>query len=237
MKAMILAGGMGTRLFPYTTVLPKPIMPIGEYSIIEIIIRQLKYYGFDDITISLGYLGDIVKAYLQDGGKFGVRINYVTEDEPLGTAGPLKKLSLCQLNKPILLMNGDILSDINYKELYEYHIKNKADFTIAAYNKEYKLQLGYLKTESNKVIDYIEKPVNNYTISMGIYILEPYVISVVEKYCRMDVPDLVKELINKNMKVLTYDFNKYWLDLGTHLEYQKATDEFEKYKDVLIKKE
>ena len=189
MQAVILAGGKGTRLKPFTTYLPKPLVPLGEMPILEIILRQLKYYGFTDITLAVSHLAEIIMAFFQRGEKLGLNINYSQEDKILGTAGPLSLIE--NLDENFLVMNGDILSTINFGDFWNYHLTNNADMTIATYKKEVKIDLGVLKIDNEEFQDYIEKPTYHFDVSMGIYVMNQSVLSLIPKNEKLDIPALV----------------------------------------------
>lgn len=224
MRAVILAGGKGARLAPYTTVLPKPLMPIGDMPILEIVLRQLARRGFKDITLAVGYLAELLMAYCGDGGKFGVKINYSREEEPLGTAGPISLIP--NLNETFLVMNGDLLSTLDYSAMWKYHKERGAIATLASYRREVKIDLGVIESENGWVKDYIEKPTYQYAVSTGIYIFEPEVLQCIERGKKLDLPELVLRLMKQGKKVNVYDFDGYWLDIGRHDDYETAMDEF-----------
>ncbi len=223
-RAVILAGGKGTRLLPYTTALPKPLMPVGEMPILEIIVRQLKTAGITDLTLSVGHLHGLLQAYFGDGSRWGVEIDYSLEAEPLGTAGPIALVD--RLTEPFLVLNGDLLCSIDYREMIARHRASGALATIAAYPKEVKVQLGVLETEGERLVDYVEKPVMRYRVSMGIYVLDPMVLRYVDKGQRLDLPDLMKRLMADGQTVNLFGFDGYWRDIGTMEEYTAANEEF-----------
>lgn len=226
MKAVILAGGVGTRLRPYTTVLPKPLMPVGNYPIAETLVRQLRHHGVREITFAVGYLHQLIEAYFGDGSNLGVNISYLREDEPLGTAGPLAKLT--QFTEPLIVLNGDILTDLNFSELYRRHLDSNAEITIAAYNKQVKIDLGVLETDHDQRLNnYIEKPEYFFKVSMGIYVISPGVLPYIPVDERFDFPDLVLKLLNSGQKVQTYPFSGIWLDIGRNEDYAGATEMYE----------
>ena len=164
MKAVILAGGKGTRLAPFTTILPKPLMPIGDYPILEVVIRQLKRAGFNRITMAVGHLGELIEAFFRNGEKWGIGIDYSREDKPLGTAGPLGIMD--GLKGDFLVMNGDILTDLDFKVFMDYHRKNGAVATIGVFDKKVKIDLGVVKMgEEYTISDYVEKPELAYQVS------------------------------------------------------------------------
>jgi NDP-sugar pyrophosphorylase family protein len=222
MRAIILAGGKGTRLAPYTTVLPKPLMPIGEMPILEIVIRQLQRHGFDDLTLAVGYLAEL---YCGDGSKFNVKLGYSREEQPLGTAGPIALVS--GIDDSFLVMNGDLLTTIDYSAMLAYHRERKAMATIACYQRDVKIDLGVIETDAdNWVSNYIEKPTYHYSVSMGIYIFEPAVLQFIQKNQRLDLPELVLKLKAAGHPVNIYNFEGYWLDIGRHDDYERAIEEF-----------
>jgi lipopolysaccharide/colanic/teichoic acid biosynthesis glycosyltransferase/dTDP-glucose pyrophosphorylase len=225
-RAIILAGGKGVRLAPLTKVIPKPLVPIGDMPILEVVIRQLKNQGFEQITLAVGYLSGLIKAYFQDGSRFGVRIDYSSESEPLGTAGPLALID--NLKDTFLVMNADVLTNIDYNELISYHLTHQAAATIGAYERQVKIDLGVIvKNGGPKVIDYVEKPTTTHLVSMGIYVFEPRVLPYLKDKGYLDFPDLVKLLISKELPVIFYPFSGYWLDIGRHDDYAQAVNEFE----------
>ncbi len=234
MQAVILAGGKGTRLKPYTTIFPKPLMPIGDMPILEIVIRQLKYYGVKDIILAVGYLSELIKAYFGNGDKLGVTIEYSYEDKPLGTAAPLSLIK--NLEQDFLVMNGDILCDINFNEFIEFHKKSENLCTISAFKKAVKIDLGVLETnEKGYVINYLEKPVLHYNVSMGIYAFKKETISSIPQNKYFDFPDLIKTLILNKKNVMTYSFEGYWLDIGRKDDYEIALDEFQNHMQKFLK--
>jgi NDP-sugar pyrophosphorylase family protein len=232
MKAVILAGGKGTRLLPYTTVLPKPLLPVGEKPILDTVVRQLKTYGFSEITMAVGYLAELITAYFGDGSRFGVKIRYSREDEPLGTAGPLRKIP--GLKETFLVMNGDILTTLDYGKLLAYHKKSGAVATIAMRKRDVKVDFGVIEADKeDRLTDYLEKPTLSYLVSMGVYVFEPEVLEHIKEGERLDFPDLVRRLIKKKKKVVGYRTDEYWLDIGRHDDYDKAREDFEKVRNRL----
>jgi NDP-sugar pyrophosphorylase family protein len=232
MRAVILAGGKGTRLLPYTTVIPKPLMPVGDRPILELIIRQLKHYGFSRVTMAVGHLAELIEAYFGNGNKYGIKIDYSREDEPLGTIGSLSLIDT--LDTTFLVMNGDVLTNLDYLKLVDFHKKNHAAATIATYNKEVKVDLGILEMDEGfELKQYIEKPTLKYDVSMGIYMFEPEILSFIEPNEYLDFPDLVQTLMKANRKVIAFPFDGYWLDIGRHEDYVRAQEEFETLKEEL----
>jgi NDP-mannose synthase len=233
MKAVILAGGKGTRLAPYTTILPKPLMPIGDMPILEIVLRQLKGYGFREISLAVGHLAELLMAYCGDGGKFGLQINYSHEEKPLGTAGPISLVA--GLDETFLVMNGDLLTTLDYQDMYLFHRKRGAIATLAAYEREVKIDLGVLDIDADDwVKDYIEKPTYKYSVSTGVYIFEPDVLAFIEPNERLDLPELVLKLKRKTHAVNVYRFDGYWLDIGRPDDYELAIQMFHEHRDEFL---
>jgi NDP-sugar pyrophosphorylase family protein len=224
MRAVILAGGKGTRLAPYTTVLPKPLMPVGDMPILEIVIRQLARHGFKDITLAVGHLAELVMAYCGDGSKFGVNIDYSREEEPLGTAGPISLIP--NLNETFLVMNGDLLATLDYSAMWNYHMERSAIATLASYRRDIKIDLGVIESEDGWVKDYIEKPTYHYAVSTGIYIFEPAILEYIVRGMPLDLPELMLRLLKSAQKINIYNFDGYWLDIGRHDDYETAISEF-----------
>lgn len=226
MKAILLAGGKGLRLAPYTTILPKPLMPIGNQPILEIVIRQLARAGFNDITLAVGHLAELIKAYFGDGSKFGVQLTYSREETPLGTAGPISLVP--NITDPFLVMNGDLLSTIDYAALLAYHRQRGAIATLTAYARDEKIDLGVIHSDNdNWLTDYVEKPTYRYYVSTGIYIFEPSIVSYIPFGERLDLPELILNLVRHEERVNIYKFEGYWLDIGHPGDYEKAIREFE----------
>lgn len=225
MKAVILAGGKGSRLAPYTMVLPKPLMPIGEMPILEIVLKQLRASGIDEVVVAVGHLAALIKAYFGDGSALGMRIDYALEDAPLGTAGPLGSIE--GLDETFLVMNGDILTDLDFASLAAQHRRGGAVLTVATYKRTVKIDFGVLTTDGDSVTEYIEKPQLDYTVSMGIYAMEPAVRKHVRRGEYLDVPDLVRLLLQRGDKVGAYHFDGRWLDIGRPDDFLEAQSRFE----------
>jgi NDP-sugar pyrophosphorylase family protein len=233
MRAVILAGGVGARLRPYTTVLPKPLMPVGNYPIAEMIVRQLRHYGVTEITFAVGYLHQLIEAYFGDGSRWGVSIKYLVEDQPLGTAGPLAHLD--GFDAPLIVLNGDILTDLDFAHFYAVHLDSDSDITIASYTKKVNIDLGVMKTDAaNVLVDYIEKPQYSFLVSMGIYVFSPSVLRFIPRDERFDFPDLVKCLIANHRPVKAFPFDGIWLDIGRSEDYLSAAEVFEKHESRLL---
>jgi len=233
MKAVILAGGKGTRLAPYTKILPKPLMPVGEMPILEVIVRQLRCAGIDEIILTVGHLAALLRAFFGDGSHFGLKIRYSYEDQPLGTAGPLALVE--GLDETFLVMNGDILTDLNVRELVQYHKEMGASATIAMHQRKVKVDLGVILCDGgSRVVGYIEKPTYDYQVSMGIYVFEPRVLNFIPRGKYLDFPNLVHKLLGEGEKVVGYLFNGYWQDLGRPDDYEQATEDFNNLREKFL---
>ena len=233
MKAVILAGGKGTRLSPYTKVLPKPLMPIGDMPILEVILRQIKLAGIDDVVLTVGHLSELLRAFFQDGSRLGLNISYNYEDTPLGTAGPIAFVP--DLEETFLVMNGDVLSTLPLRELLQFHKTNNAIATIATHHRRVKVDLGVIQWDGDaRVTGYIEKPTYDYSVSMGIYVFEPKVLDYIPTGEYYDFPDLVKKLIGVGEKVIGYRFDGYWQDLGRPDDYESATQDFDQMRSQFL---
>ena len=223
------------RLLPYTTFFPKPLVPIKEKPILDIILRQLVSYGFDDITISVGHLAELIEAYFEKSDiKKEAKLTYVKEDKPLGTAGSLSLVK--DLDETVLVMNGDILTTIDYQKLVRFHRKSKSALTIASFSRSLQVDLGVMEIGKNmRLTNYIEKPVKNFDVSMGIYVYEPKAVSYIipDKY--LDFPTLVHRLLKAGEKVSAFPFKGYWRDIGRHDDYALAQEEYTKIKTKLFK--
>ncbi len=226
MRVIIMAGGAGRRLLPYTSVLPKPLMPVGERPILDIVLRQLKRYGFKRITISVGHLAELIMAFFAKGERWGLDIDYAIEDEPLGTMGPLSQIE--GLTEPFIVMNGDLLTDINYRNVYDFHCKNGAALTVATYEKSVDISLGVLDVDQgSRVIGFREKPTLMFTVSMGIYVLSPSLLEMVPKHKHFGFDDLMYAMLAAKKPIQSYRHGGLWLDIGRREDYDNATEVFE----------
>ncbi len=236
MRAVLLAGGEGQRLRPYTAVLPKPLMPLGDRPIMDLIVRQLRHAGVSRITVATGYLAELVEVFFGDGSKYGVPIDYFREDEPLGTAGALALIG--GLHDDFLVMNGDVLTDLDYARLFEDHRASDAAATIATQKREVEISLGVLQcgddADATRLTDYVEKPRIDYQASMGVYCFSPQVIEHIEPGRRLDFPDLILRLLARGLTVRAWPSDAYWLDIGRHDDYELALDEFDRMRARLL---
>lgn len=236
MQAVILAGGKGKRLLPYTTVLPKPLMPIGDYPILEVVIRQLEHAGFSDIIISTGYLDALIRAYVEGRNVPSQQIRFSHETTPLGTIGPLHLIQ--DLDDVFLVINGDILTDIPFRDLFSYHKKHDPMATIASYSRQVKTDFGIIEYDNeNRVTAFTEKPVLSYHVSMGIYILHRKILTLVPKDEPFGFDDLMRMMVARQWKVMSYPYNGYWLDIGRPDDYAEALSQCEKNPGLFIRPE
>lgn len=234
MKAIILAGGKGTRLAPYTTVFPKPLMPVDGMPILEVIVRQLSHFRFKDLILTVSHHSEpLLSAYFGDGKKYGVSIFYSREEKPLGTAGPLSLIP--DLPETFLVMNGDILTTLNYQRLISYHRKERGLVTIAMSQKKVHVELGVMETDKNHHLTrYIEKPAFSYSVSMGIYVFEKRVLNYIRGRSRLDFPELIQRLLKERERVVCYPSKDFWLDIGRPEDYEEAQMKFREMRKKLL---
>jgi len=224
-QAIILAGGKGTRLRPYTVSLPKPLMPVGDYPILEIMILQLARSGFSRIILAVNHQAELIKAYFGNGSRFGIEILYSLEKKPLGTVGPLG--FIYDLDKNFLVMNGDILTDLNFEKLLQLHESKKNLLTVSTYRRSTKIDYGVLDLSSdNNVIGFREKPVLDFNVSMGIYVMNKKILKHIPKD-KFGFDDLILRLLAKNEKVAVNVYDGYWMDIGRPEDFFSANEDFE----------
>jgi NDP-sugar pyrophosphorylase family protein len=225
-RVVILAGGMGKRLAPYTFVIPKPIVPIGTTPILEVVLRQLARFGFRDVTIALGHMSDIIRAVAGDGTKFGVNISYSQETQPLGTIGPLTLVG--DLTEDFVVMNADLLTDLDFGELWDYHRAHGGIATVATCVKTTKLELGVLQVEDDdRILAFQEKPTLKHTVSMGIYVFNRRILDYIPRASYFGFDSLILELLARGEGVHAYKFTGNWLDIGVPADYEQAQEEFD----------
>lgn len=235
MQALILAGGKGTRLMPYTANLPKPLMPIDDIPILEILVRQLKASGVKKIIMAVGYLNHMIEAYFGDGSDFGISIKYSLEKKPLGTAGPIG-LTYDDLDENFIVLNGDLLTTINFRKIYKSHLNKKAAATIATFHRKVLIDFGVLELNNKSELEsYTEKPTYDYKVSMGINVFNKKAIEkFIEKNKYLDIPKLMMLLKNNKDKVFCYHEECKWLDIGRVDDYQQAIKIFSKNKKIFL---
>ena len=258
MKAIVLAGGKGTRLAPYTHILPKPLMPIGDMPILEVLLKQMKTAGITEVTLTVGHLSELLKSYFNSGERWGLQIDYSYEDKPLGTAGPIALID--GLNDTFLVTNGDILTTLNFQDLIRFHHSRGAMATIASHKRVVKIDLGVIergnqcggKMDSEafrncafhehcnfwmhgcQVIGYNEKPSYDYVVSMGAYVFDSQVVGYIPRNEYLDFPDLVLKLIAAGERVVSYPYEGYWKDLGRPDDYEEANRDFEELRGQFL---
>lgn len=231
---VVLAGGKGRRLAPYTIILPKPLMPVGDIPILEVILSQLHHQGFKKVNLAVGHLGELIQAYFGDGARYGLSLTYFREPRPMGTAGPLRTIP--GLDETFLVMNGDILTDLDYRELLEYHRRRRATATISTYRRSVEVDFGVMKlSDEQRLIGYDEKPTFYYQVSMGVYIFEPKVIEYIGEGGPLEFPELVDRLIKAGELVVGYPYEGYWLDIGRPTDYEQAVKDFTAQPDRFLK--
>lgn len=227
--AVILAGGKGTRLRPYTVAMPKPLVPIGDKPILEIIITQLVKYGFDKIIITVNHQADIIMAYFGDGSKWGVKIEYSLEDKPLGTMGPLKLLGE-NIPQEFLVTNGDVLSDIDYSSFLESHKRSKKIFTIACHKRVQISDYGVLEVRNNVLTDFREKPESHFMVSMGVYAVTREILDYIPDNEYFGFDKLMLKLLEEDIEVRIHEHQGYWMDIGRPSDYEQAVNDWEQGK-------
>lgn len=236
MKAVILAGGKGTRLAPYTKILPKPLMPIDDMPILEVLLRQMKRAGVDEAILTVGHLAHLLETFFQDGGQWGLKISYSYEPCPLGTAGPIALVD--GLNDTFLVTNGDVLTTLDLRALIEFHKEHHSAATIAVHKRQVRIDLGVIQWDGGyQLKGYIEKPTYDYVVSMGIYVFEPSVIKYIPRQQYLDFPDLVLKMIAAGEKVIGFPYDGYWKDLGRPDDYEQAAQDFCSMRSQFLVKE
>lgn len=234
MHAVILAGGRGVRLRPYTTLLPKPLVPIGnEYSILEIVLHQLSHHGFTHATIALGHLGHLIRSFVGDGSRYGLRVTYAEEQLPLGTMGPVVAMAE-RLPEHVLVMNGDILTDLPYGDLLAHHAGQDAPLTVATYERKVHVDFGVMDVEEGRVAGFREKPVLDVSVSMGVYGVTTAALRQYPTGTPFGFDDLVLDLLSRSIRPGSFPFRGYWLDIGRPDDYDRANTEFVRLRHRLL---
>ncbi len=222
------------RLRPYTSAIPKPLVPIGEeYAILDIVLQQLKAQGFTRVTVAIGYLGSLIRAFVGDGSRWGLDVDYSEEEKPLSTVGPLLNF-LDRLPEHFLVMNGDVLTDLNYADLLRRHISSGAPLTVATYQRHVKIDFGTLETIDDEIVRFSEKPVLSYQVSMGVYAMSCSVLARYPKNVEFGFDHLVHDLLAREERPLSYPFGGYWLDIGRPDDYDEANRTFEQLRPILL---
>lgn len=234
MHAVILAGGKGVRLRPYTTTLPKPLVPIGdEYAILEIMLHQLSRQGFRSVTLAIGHLGHLIRSYVGDGSRWGLRVDYAVEEAPLGTIGPLLAMR-DRLPADFLVANGDILTDIDFAALLLEHAATRHPLTVATYARQVDIDFGVLTTQAGRVVGFTEKPTLDYQVSMGVYGVSNDALAKYEPGVALGFDELVLDLLAAGRHPREYRFEGYWLDIGRPDDYDRANAEFASLRPQLM---
>lgn len=232
-RAIVQAGGRGTRLLPYTAVLPKPLMPVGEHPILEIVIRQLVHFDFTDVTITLGHLAPLIEAVVGDGRHMGAQVRYVREYVQLGTIGPLTLIE--DLEEPFLVMNGDLLTDFDYRSFVAQHVASGAEVSVGVYRKRVPISLGVFDfDEEGRVSGFREKPTLSFPCSMGIYALNPDIVELIPRRTHFGFDDLMSLCLERGIHVQALLHDGMWLDIGRHEDYEEATRLFHENRDRLL---
>ncbi|MEF8722500.1 MAG: sugar phosphate nucleotidyltransferase [Candidatus Accumulibacter delftensis] len=233
MRAVILAGGKGVRLRPYTTLIPKPMVPLGgKISILEVILQQLKQSGFSHVTLAVNHLSNLIMAYFGDGSRWGLKLDYSVEDEPLSTIGPLTLID--DLPDNFLVMNGDILCDLDYRTFFDAHVAARADVSVSVYKRETEVDFGVLKYDQDMVLqEFQEKPRIMFDVSMGIYCLAKRVVEKLPRGCAYGFDNLMIDGIRQKSNIRISPFDGYWLDIGRADDYEYADQNFEQLAEKL----
>ena len=220
-----MAGGLGTRLRPLTEDIPKPLLKVGNKPILETIIKNFASHGFVDIVISINYKGDLIKNYFKDGSDLGVNITYVEENKRLGTAGALSLLADTP-NEPFFVMNADLLTDVNFSHLMDYHCMGNSTGTMCVREYEYQIPYGVIQMENDCITEIVEKPINKFFVNAGIYVLSSKVFDYIPKDKFYDMPTLFNTLIKEKLKTLSFPIHEYWLDIGRMSDFEQAQSEY-----------
>jgi NDP-sugar pyrophosphorylase family protein len=233
-RAVILAGGLGTRLRPFTVVFPKPLMPVGEFPILEIVIRQLRSHRFRHLTLAVNHQAELIRAFFGDGSRWGLKIDYSLEHTPLSTMGPLTLID--DLPNEFLLMNGDILTDLNFRRFCDDHVAAKRYFTVAAARRSHQLDYGVLHVDGGgDLVGFEEKPTTEYLVSMGVYVVDKSVISRIPRGTAYGFDNLMVDLLAGGQQVHVEPHNGYWKDIGRHDDYAEAIADFTgAFRDALL---
>lgn len=229
-RAIVLAGGKGTRLAPYTATFPKPLVPVGDMPIAEVLLRRLRHFGIRRVTLAVNHLAALIQSYFGDGKRFGIEIDYAFEETPLGTAGPLRGIS--GLDAPFLVVNGDLLTDLDFSQLLDAHESSDASLTVATYERVLKSDFGVIEvTPGGNISGYQEKPEYRHLVSMGAYVVEPRALDRIPPGERFDLPDLVQSLLLAQEPIHAYRHIGYWLDIGRPDDYRQAQEDFLRLRD------
>ncbi len=236
MKAVIMAGGKGTRLRPFTASFPKPLMPLGDMPVLELLLHQLQLAGVTEVFLAVNHLHHLIRAFCGDGSRFGLNIEYSLEDSPLGTAGPLGAL-LDRIDESFIVTNGDLLTTMNIKKMIKAHAEKKADATVGVYEREVKIDFGLVQTGADMSLKgYLEKPVSKHLVSMGLYVLDRDAIAPhVQPGVHLDMPDLLMKLLGSGKSVYCHQQpESFWLDIGRPDDYSTAQKMFDENRELFL---
>ncbi len=226
-RVVLMVGGLGTRLRPLTEHTPKPMLKVGNKPILETIILNFKKYGFTNIILSVSYKSEIIEEYFKDGREFGVNIEYIHETKRMGTAGALS-LMRDRLNEPFFVMNGDLLTNINFEYMMDYHISNNAIATMGVREYDFQVPYGVVNVDGENILSIVEKPVHSFFVSGGVYVLDSKVLDFIPNDEFYDMPTLFEKVIENKMKSVSFLIREYWLDIGRVEEFEKANNEYQK---------
>lgn len=226
MQALVMAGGLGSRLRPLTDEVPKPLLPIGGRPILELILLQLRHAGIDEVYISVGYKAELIRGYVADGRRLGLRVRYVDEPTPLGTAGALGYVKQ-DVRGPLLIMNGDILTKLDFRAFHQGHVAAEAAITLGVREDRYQIPFGLVETQNGLVSKIREKPVQEYLVSAGIYVMSPEAMESVTPGARLDVPDLINDVVGRGGRVRYHVIREKWIDIGAMEDFHRANSENE----------
>jgi len=228
-KVILMVGGLGTRLRPLTNKVPKPMLHVGGKPILQTIVEKFAYYGFVNIVMCIGYKSNIIQDYFGDGSKFGVKIEYIEEKKRMGTAGALSLLNEAQKPKePFFVMNGDLLTNINFEHILEFHTNHSAKATMCVREYDFQVPYGVVNIKDGQIISIEEKPIHRFFVSAGIYMLDSSIVDLIPKDLFYDMPTLFEKLIDLGEKTISFPLREYWLDIGRPEEYHKANSEYHK---------
>ncbi len=226
MKAVIQAGGKGTRLRPYTLVLPKPLMPVNDLPVIEMLLKWLRRNGFSDVYITVGYLGHLIRSFCGDGSQWGISVNYSQEPEPLGTIGPLRLIRE-QLDDTFLVLNGDLITDLDLRSFINFHKRHQGKITVGVTEKKIKLDLGILESRDQKTTSFQEKPTKSFQVSMGIYCMDPEILEFIPQGVPFGFDDLMHIMLEQDYPVYIYKHDGLWMDIGREEDFKQAQRDFQ----------
>lgn len=231
-RAVIMAGGKGTRLHPYTLAVPKPLMPVGDIPILDIVLRQLASHGFDHVTLAVNHQADIIEDYCRDGSRWNIKVDYSLEDRPLSTIGPLRLIK--DLPEHFLIMNGDTLTDFDYGAFYDAHCKANNIFTVSYSTRESRLDYGVLQIADGQLKGFLEKPVTQHHVCMGINMASRRILELIPANQPYGFDHLMHDLLARQSPASVYGFEGYWLDIGRPNDYKRAMAEFEENKERFL---